>query len=122
MVRRGVIGSAANLHPDWLGLDAAARFTAELGRPVTVLNDADAAGVAEMAFGAGRNVRGVVLLLTFGTGIGSALFLDGRLVRVLDDWCPPFPGYHLYYPSRRQHTPAFALLVEALRFRAARHG
>ena len=61
-------------------LDAAARFTAELGRPVTVLNDADAAGVAEVAFGAGRDRRGVVLLLTFGTGIGSALFLDGALV------------------------------------------
>jgi DNA-binding transcriptional LysR family regulator len=43
---------------------------------------------------------------------------DGRLIRVLADWCPPFPGYHLYYPSRRQHTPAFALLVEALRYRA----
>lgn len=42
---------------------------------------------------------------------------DGRLVRVLEDWCPPFPGYHLYYPSRRQQTPAFALLVEALRYR-----
>lgn len=42
---------------------------------------------------------------------------DGRLVRVLEDWCPPFPGYHLYYPSRRQMTPAFALLVEALRYR-----
>ncbi|HEX9207254.1 MAG TPA: LysR substrate-binding domain-containing protein [Steroidobacteraceae bacterium] len=42
----------------------------------------------------------------------------GRLVRVLADWCPPFPGYHLYYPSRRQPTPAFALLVEALRYRA----
>jgi DNA-binding transcriptional LysR family regulator len=41
----------------------------------------------------------------------------GRLVRVLADWCPPFPGYHLYYPSRRQPAPAFALLVEALRFR-----
>ncbi|MGZ8337477.1 MAG: LysR family transcriptional regulator [Allosphingosinicella sp.] len=41
----------------------------------------------------------------------------GRLVRVLDAWCPPFPGYHLYYPSRRQHSPAFALLVEALRYR-----
>jgi polyphosphate glucokinase len=80
VVRNGVIGTAANLHSDWVGLDAAARFTAELGRPVTVLNDADAAGVAEVAFGAGRNVRGVVLLLTFGTGIGSALFLDGRLV------------------------------------------
>lgn len=42
----------------------------------------------------------------------------GKLVRVLADWCPPFPGYHLYYPSRRQPTPAFALLVEALRHRA----
>jgi len=42
---------------------------------------------------------------------------DGRLVRVLDDWCPPFSGYHLYYPSRRQPTPAFALLVDALRYR-----
>ncbi len=42
---------------------------------------------------------------------------DGRLVRVLEDWCPPFPGYHLYYPSRRQTSPAFALLVEGLRFR-----
>jgi len=41
----------------------------------------------------------------------------GRLVRVLEDWCPPFPGYHLYYPSRRQPSPAFALLVEALRYR-----
>jgi len=42
---------------------------------------------------------------------------DGRLVRVLEDWCPPFPGYHLYYPSRRQSSPAFALLVDALRYR-----
>ncbi len=42
---------------------------------------------------------------------------EGRLIRVLDDWCPPFSGYHLYYPSRRQPTPAFALLVDALRYR-----
>jgi DNA-binding transcriptional LysR family regulator len=41
----------------------------------------------------------------------------GRLIRVLADWCPPFSGYHLYYPSRRQPTPAFALLVQALRYR-----
>ena len=76
----GVIGTAANLHPDWVGVDAAALFTEHTGRRATVLNDADAAGVAEVAFGAGRNVHGVVLLLTFGTGIGSALFLDGVLV------------------------------------------
>ena len=42
---------------------------------------------------------------------------DGRLIRVLEDWCPPFSGYHLYYPSRRQPSPAFALLVDALRYR-----
>jgi DNA-binding transcriptional LysR family regulator len=44
---------------------------------------------------------------------------DGSLVRVLEDWCPPFPGFHLYYPSRRQSSPAFALLVDALRYREA---
>ena len=47
---------------------------------------------------------------------------NGRLIRVLDDWCQPFSGYHLYYPSRRQATPAFALLVDALRYRGARNG
>ena len=80
VVRHGVIGTAANLHPDWIGIDAAALFAERTGRAVTVLNDADAAGVAEVAFGAARNVRGVVLLVTFGTGIGTALFVDGRLV------------------------------------------
>jgi polyphosphate glucokinase len=80
VVHNGVIATAANLDPSWIGVDAAGLFTEHTGRRVVVLNDADAAGVAEVAFGAGRNVRGVVLLLTFGTGIGSALFLDGRLV------------------------------------------
>ena len=80
VVRRGVIGTAANLHPDWVGMDAAALFAGATGRPTTVLNDADAAGIAEVAFGAARDVPGVVLLVTFGTGIGTALFLDGRLV------------------------------------------
>jgi len=47
----------------------------------------------------------------------SDLLTSGALVRVLEDWCPPFSGYHLYYPSRRQMTPAFALIVDALRFR-----
>ena len=45
------------------------------------------------------------------------LIAEGRLVRVLEDWCPPFPGYHLYYPSRRQHSSGFAVLIEALRYR-----
>ncbi len=80
IVQHGVIRSAANVDQGWIGTDADQVFTAATGCPVTVLNDADAAGLAEVAFGAGRDVAGVVLLLTFGTGIGSALFVDGRLV------------------------------------------
>jgi polyphosphate glucokinase len=57
-----------------------ALFTDALGRPVTLLNDADAAGIAEMAFGAGRGATGVTVVLTFGTGIGSAVFMDGALL------------------------------------------
>lgn len=79
VIRRGVIHTAVNLHPSLVGLDAGAELTARLGRPVALLNDADAAGVAEVRAGAARGVAGTVMLLTFGTGIGSALFIDGRL-------------------------------------------
>lgn len=80
VVRHGVVHSAANIDPSWIETDAHALFKPVVGDHVTVLNDADAAGVAEMAHGAGRGVTGVVITLTFGTGIGSALFVDGRLV------------------------------------------
>ena len=76
----GVIMTAANLDHGWIGLDAAAIFGDSTKLPVTVLNDADAAGLAEMRFGAGKGERGTVLMLTLGTGIGSALFIDGILV------------------------------------------
>ena len=76
----GVTRTAANLDPAWIGLDAAALFGKATGDPVRVLNDADAAGVAEMTFGAGVGEQGTVLMLTFGTGIGSALFTQGVLV------------------------------------------
>jgi polyphosphate glucokinase len=72
--------TAANIDAAWIGADAAAAFRAALTREVVMVNDADAAGVAEMRFGAGRDQRGVVLILTLGTGIGSALFVDGTLV------------------------------------------
>lgn len=72
--------TAANVHPAWVGAQAEAIFTEGLGRPCAVINDADAAGLAEMRFGAGRDAKGTVLLLTLGTGIGSALFVDGHLV------------------------------------------
>jgi polyphosphate glucokinase len=80
IVQNGVIRSAANLDQGWVGTDAAALFSAAVGRPVVVLNDADAAGLAEARFGAARGRSGVVLVLTFGTGIGSALLNDGELV------------------------------------------
>jgi len=69
-----------NLHKSWIGVKASEVFARSTGCPVTVLNDADAAGCAEMAFGAGRGERGVVILVTLGTGIGSAVFIDGHLV------------------------------------------
>jgi polyphosphate glucokinase len=80
VVQRGVASTAANVDPSWVGTDVAATLSQAAGIPVTVLNDADAAGVAEVRFGVGKATPGTVLLLTFGTGIGSALFTDGVLV------------------------------------------
>jgi polyphosphate glucokinase len=76
----GTAMTAANIDPAWIGVKAAERFSEAIGRPCIVLNDADAAGLAEIRFGAGKGVKGVVLLLTLGSGIGSALFNDGALV------------------------------------------
>lgn len=80
VVHHGVVRTAANIDHSWIGTDADALFTERLGRPVHVVNDADAAGVAEMHHGAGRGHDGVVLMTTLGTGIGSALFRGGLLL------------------------------------------
>jgi len=80
VVADGVTRTAANMDPAWIGLDAAALFAKATGNGVRVLNDVDAAGVAEMTFGAGVDEQGTVLMVTFGTGIGSALFVKGILV------------------------------------------
>lgn len=81
VVKNGTIGSAVNLEPSWVGKNGTEIFSKHLGgAPVVLLNDADAAGIAEMRYGSGRDRRGVVFLITLGTGIGTALFLDGRLV------------------------------------------
>jgi polyphosphate glucokinase len=76
----GVVHTAANLDPALLGMNLEAALRERLSRPVALLNDADAAGLAELRWGAARGVRGTVMVLTFGTGIGSALFTNGRLV------------------------------------------
>lgn len=80
VVKKGVACTAANVDRAWLGCDGAAIVRGATGREAVFLNDADAAGIAEMRFGAGRDAAGTVIVLTFGTGIGSAIFVDGRLL------------------------------------------
>lgn len=79
-IQRGVALTAANVDKRWIGTDVAEVLGAAAGHPVTVINDADAAGLAEMRYGAGKDRTGVVLVITIGTGLGSALFIDGELV------------------------------------------
>jgi polyphosphate glucokinase len=80
VIQHGVARTAANIHKNWINTDAAALFSKASGCPVTVVNDADAAGIAEMTFGAGKNRDGVVLLVTIGTGLGTSVFVDGHLL------------------------------------------
>jgi polyphosphate glucokinase len=80
VAKHGVVGSAANIDRSWVGVDADRLFTDALGRPVTVMNDADAAGYAEVRLGAAAGQAGLVIVATLGTGIGTALVYDGVLV------------------------------------------
>ena len=80
VVQHGVTLSAANVDKSWIGANAQQLFADATGQPVCVLNDADAAGIAERACGAGKGRKVVVIMLTFGTGIGSAIFTEGVLL------------------------------------------
>lgn len=80
VVKHGKTMSAANISKEWIGLDAETLFEKALGRHVHILNDADAAGVAEVKFGAAKKHKGLVFMSTLGTGIGTALFIKGELV------------------------------------------
>jgi polyphosphate glucokinase len=79
-VKHGVTLSAANVSDEWIGLQAGKLFSKALGGDIVLLNDADAAGVAEIKFGAGKGENGLILMCTLGTGIGSALFMNGKLI------------------------------------------
>jgi polyphosphate glucokinase len=79
VIKGGTAFTAANIDHGWIGTNGEALASEALGRPVLMLNDADAAGIAEMRFGSGRGCTGSVIMLTFGTGIGTALFTGGRL-------------------------------------------
>jgi polyphosphate glucokinase len=93
IVKGGVTLSAANVDQAWIGCHAAELFSNATGHQVIVVNDADAAGIAEMAVGAGRDRPGVTLLLTFGTGIGSAMFHNGVLIPNTELGHLEFKGY-----------------------------
>ena len=80
VVKHGVVQTAANVDKSWIGVDARARFEDATGCTFTVTNDADCAGVAEMKYGAGAGRQGVVIIVTLGTGIGTAVFHDGVLL------------------------------------------
>jgi polyphosphate glucokinase len=80
VIKDGVVQTAANIDEEAIGFDIQKRLEQELSDPVRVINDGDAAGMAEMRWGAGRGVEGVVLMLTLGTGIGTSLFVGGVLV------------------------------------------
>ena len=80
VIKNGTVRTAANIDSSWIGVNAAELMERATKRPVVFLNDADAAGIAEMRFGAGRDRDGVVVIATLGTGIGTSLFVDGALV------------------------------------------
>ncbi len=80
VVRSNIVRTASNISKNWIGVNAPELFSKATGLPVSVVNDADAAGMAEVRFGAGKDRQGTVLMITLGTGIGSALFHNGMLV------------------------------------------
>lgn len=84
VIRDGIVETANNIDDSWIGLEVRGFFTETTGHEVTVLNDADAAALAEAAYGAAKGVSGMVLTITFGTGIGSGLLVDGELVPNLE--------------------------------------
>ena len=80
VLNRGIVETAANVDDSWLGTDAPKAFGEAIGRPVAMINDADAAALCETRFGAARGVSGLVIVLTFGSGIGSGLLFNGDLI------------------------------------------
>ncbi len=93
LIRHGVCATKSNLHEDWVGVHIEELFSKVTGRSVKVVNDADAAGMAEMTYGAGKGVKGLVLTITLGTGIGSGAFFNGELI-------PNFELGHLLYKDK----------------------
>lgn len=101
LVINGIVRSAANIDKGWIGFAGRKALALTTGCPVTLLNDADAAGFAEMQFGAGHGAAGVVMIFTLGTGIGSCMFVNGQLV-------PNLELGHIYLPGQKHDAEFFA--------------
>ncbi len=101
IIKDNVAKSASNIDESWIGVDISEVFEKEAGCPVFVTNDADAAGVAEMNFGLGKGKKGVVVLITIGTGLGSAMFIDGKLI-------PNTEFGHFYLKDQSKVAEAYA--------------
>ncbi|HAW59044.1 MAG TPA: polyphosphate glucokinase [Bacteroidales bacterium] len=80
LILDGVVKTAANIHKTWIDVPAEKLFSQKTGQPVYLINDADAAGLAEIYYGAGKNKKGTIFMITIGTGIGTAIFINGQLV------------------------------------------
>ncbi|WP_299550444.1 polyphosphate--glucose phosphotransferase [Seonamhaeicola sp.] len=93
IIKHGVCMATGNLHKDWLGVNAKELFSEASGLPVTVINDADAAGYAVMNYGIGKGEQGLVLMITIGTGIGSGVFLNGELLPNFELGQIPYKNY-----------------------------
>lgn len=117
VVQEGLVLTAANIDDEWIGTDAEELLSAAIGSPVRVVNDADAAGIAEVTYGAGADVPGLVVLLTFGTGIGSAMLYDGQLIPNTELGHLEFHGVdaELYAAARHVERDAMDLAVWARR-------
>jgi len=101
IIKNNVAKSASNIDKSWIGVNISKVFGKEAGCPVFVTNDADAAGVAEMNFGLGKGKKGVVVLVTIGTGLGSAMFMDGKLI-------PNTEFGHFYLKDQSKVAEAYA--------------
>ncbi len=101
VMKKGVAFTASNIHKDWIGTNAAELFSKASGCEVAVLNDADVAGVAEVEFGVGAKVEGTIILITIGTGLGSAIFLDGKLL-------PNTEFGHVYLKGHKEVAERYA--------------
>jgi polyphosphate glucokinase len=107
VVRRGWVSTASNIDQSWVGVNALDVFEPVIGREIRMINDADAAGLAEARYGSARGVGGKVLVLTFGTGIGSALLLDGKLVPNIEVGQLELNGFRpaeTYYSAKVRRT------------------